>query len=206
MKLDSSKANTIVLASASPRRLALLAQIGLRAIVEPANVVEDTLAHELPSDYVLRLAEAKALKVSACAPEALVIGADTTIADGDRILAKPDNKAHAVEMLTALSGREHLVQTGVAVAHRDTIESLVVTTKVKFQPLDHREIENYVLTGEPEGKAGAYAIQGLGAILIEKIEGSYSNVVGLPLSETAALLKQFGYNVICQCVEPGKES
>lgn len=193
-----TSANTaaIVLASASPRRRELLVQLGVHAAVAPADIDESVRPQEKPSCYVLRLARSKASKIASAYQDSLVIGADTTIAEDDRILGKPDNREHAVEMLTTLAGRTHLVQTGVAVAQGDDIEALVVTTQVKFQALTIREIQDYVATGESVGKAGAYAIQGLGAVLIDKIEGSYSNVVGLPLAETAALLRRFGFSVL----------
>ncbi|MEM7258632.1 MAG: nucleoside triphosphate pyrophosphatase [Pseudomonadota bacterium] len=159
---------TVVLASSSPRRRELLAQVGVSVSVAPADVDESVLPQESPTDYVHRLARDKAKKVVASHPRALVIGADTTIADGVRILGKPDNRQHAIDMLTSLSAREHLVHTGVAVAGGSKVESTVVTTRVVFRSLSANEIEQYVDSHEPFGKAGAYAIQGLGAVLIHQ--------------------------------------
>ncbi len=186
----------VVLASASARRLELLAQLGVSPEVMPADIDESARVDESPKDYVLRLACEKAQVISSSAADSLVIGADTTIDAQGRLLGKPENGAHASEMLSALSGREHFVHTGVAVASADDVQSLVVTTRVEFMSITSQDIEAYVDTGEPFGKAGGYAIQGVGAILIRKIEGSYSNVVGLPLTETAGLMKRFGYCVL----------
>ncbi len=187
---------TVVLASASPRRRELLAQLAVPVEVSPADIDERVLPAEAPSDYVRRLSREKALKVAAGFPDKLVIGADTTIADNEQILGKPESKAHAIEMLSAFAGRQHKVHTGVSVAQHNVVESCVVTTLVEFMSVTRGDIEHYVDSGEPFGKAGGYAIQGIGAVLVKKIEGSYSNVVGLPLAETAALLKRFGYCVL----------
>lgn len=190
----------VVLASASPRRRELLAQIGVPVTVAPADIDESAAPGETPADYVDRLARAKALKVAADHPQALVIGADTTIADGKTILGKPDDRAHAIAILQSLAGREHLVHTAVAIARGSDVTSVVATTRVVFRALTLVEIEQYVDSQEPFGKAGAYAIQGLGAVLVSRIDGSYSNVVGLPLAETYQLLSQYDYRVLSSAV------
>lgn len=187
---------SVVLASASPRRRELLAQLAVPVEVSPADIDESVLPAESPAAYVQRLAREKALKVAASFADKLVIGADTSIADNDLILGKPESKEHAIEMLSTFAGRQHMVHTGVAVSKNDVVESCVVTTLVEFLSVSRQDIEHYVETGEPFGKAGGYAIQGIGAMLVKKIEGSYSNVVGLPLAETATLLKRFGYCVL----------
>ena len=186
----------IVLASASPRRRELLRQIGIDAVVTPADIDEQVHSGEAPMQYVQRLAAEKASKVSNDSLSAVVIGADTTIDLDDEILGKPESELHAMQMLTALSGREHLVHTGVAVVCDGRVDARVVSTRVELVVLTEQDIRHYWQSGEPVGKAGAYAIQGLGAVLVKRISGSYSNVVGLPLSETAAMLKSQGLCVL----------
>lgn len=185
----------IFLASASPRRRELLEQIGIGFEVLQQNVDESILSAEAPRNYVLRLSQIKAaaglelLKTENFRP---VLGADTIVVCADRILGKPENQAHATEMLTFLSGKTHQVFTAVTLSNSVKKESVISTTSVQFRKITAQEIESYWYSGEPAGKAGAYAIQGLGALFVERIEGSYSGVVGLPLFETVGLLAQFG--------------
>lgn len=180
----------MILASASPRRRELLTQIGVIFTVDPANIDETILVDERPEAYVERMAREKALAVAQRYPHEAVLGSDTTVVCAGEILVKPDGADDAVRMLTALSGRSHQVLTAVAVVKDGEARSLVVSTDVHFRELTSAEIEAYVATGEPLDKAGAYGIQGFGAILVADIKGSYSNVVGLPLTETAALLRE----------------
>lgn len=189
----------LLLASRSPRRRALLDQIGIAFEAVGADIDESRLAGETPAALVERLARAKALAGVAAAPDDRpVLGADTAvILDGDA-LGKPDGEAGALEMLARLSGRTHEVLTGVAVARGDAVEARVVATGVTLRPTSHAERSAYWASGEPAGKAGAYAIQGLGALFVERIEGSYSNVVGLPLLETAELLRAFGIDALAR--------
>lgn len=181
------------LASASERRLTLLRQVGLNPEVWPAHVDETRYSGEDAIHYVERMARTKAQ--AGLAPQVdLVLGADTIVVLGEEIMGKPQDAAEATAMLTRLSGNIHRVLTGVAVfRHNDPMgRSLVVETKVRVKELTANEIAAYVATKEPMDKAGAYAIQGLGAFLAAHVEGSYSGVVGLPLFETLALLKSFG--------------
>lgn len=187
----------LVLASASPRRLDLLRQIGLTPdIVDPAAIEETPLRRELPGPHARRLAREKAHAVAARHRGAFVLAADTVVALGRRILPKAETEAEARACLAALSGRRHrvlggicLIRPGGAVAER------LVTTVVRFRRLDSPEIAAYLASGEWHGKAGGYAIQGLAAAFIPFIGGSHSNVVGLALAETAGLLAAAGYPV-----------
>lgn len=182
----------LVLASASPRRLDLLRLAGLDPLVRPADVPEHRIGHEPPAAYVNRLAHAKAAAVPTSDGE-VVVAADTTVVLDGEPLGKPDDAAHAVTMLRSLSGRTHTVTTGVAVRGIDgVVRDDVVTTTVVFARLDEDAIGNYVATREPFGKAGAYAIQGRAAGFVERIDGSWTNVVGLPLVETLRLLRLAG--------------
>jgi septum formation protein len=186
----------LVLASASPRRLDLLAQIGLTpdAIVHP-DVDETPHKGELPRDLALRLAEAKARAGSGIHADCLVLGADTTVAVGRRNLPKAEDEDIARRCLALISGRRHRVHTGVAIAPPGgVLRSRVVTTVVSVKRLTEQEIAAYLASGEWRGKAGGYAIQGRFAALVSSINGSYSNVVGLPLHETAALLAGAGFS------------
>lgn len=180
----------IILASASPRRKELLAQLGLAFECVSADIDESILTNELPQAYVERLAQEKAHAIFQQYPNATVIGSDTSVVIAGEILGKPRDKAHAVEMLTQLSGQQHQVYTGVAVASQEKKVSTVVVTNVEFKSLSPVEIDNYWHTNEPQDKAGAYAIQGLAGQFIKAISGSYSSVVGLPLYETSELLTQ----------------
>ncbi len=182
---------SLVLASASPRRRDLLGQLGLRFTVAAADLDETPRPDEAPEAYVLRLAREKARAVASRFPDTWVLAADTTVVLGRELLGKPRDEAEAREMLTRLSGRTHEVHTGVALAGRAD-EALVVRTRVTFRTLSAGEIAWYVGTGEPRDKAGAYAIQGKGGFLVAAIEGSPTNVIGLPLGETLALLTRAG--------------
>ncbi len=184
-----------VLASASPRRLELLTQIGMPPdIVDAAEIDETPRRDELPRLHAARLAREKAAFVAERHPGALVLGADTVVACGRRTLPKAEDEPTARRCLDMLSGRRHRVMGGVALVLPEgrVLERLVVTI-VTFKRLDRREIEDYIATGEWQGKAGGYAIQGCAAVLVRFLEGSYSNVVGLPLFETNALLVGAGY-------------
>lgn len=185
----------LLLASASPRRQALLKLFGIPFETRVADIDESPRPGEDPTDYVLRLATAKAQAVAARAgPAAFVIGADTTVAVDNKILGKPVDRADAAGMLRQLSGRTHLVHTGVAVVRpgeRDPLAT-AVTTEVDMVELATPEIDWYLDTGEPYDKAGAYALQGAGGIFVRAIRGSASNVVGLPLRELVDLARQAG--------------
>lgn len=182
----------LILASASPRRRELLAQIGVSFTTQSADIDETPKPDEEPGNYVERMAIEKARTVAACNPDKLVLGSDTSVICDGVILGKPADQSQAVEMLMRLSGRSHQVMTAVALVAGERQESVRVTTDVWFRCLGHQECASYWTTGEPADKAGSYGIQGLGAVFVERIEGSYSAVVGLPLSETAILLTEFG--------------
>ena len=185
----------LVLASASPRRLSLLYQIGIAPDdLDPAALDETPLKSELPRDHARRLARAKAEAVAARRPGAFVLAADTVVALGRRILPKAEDEATARRCLELLSGRRHSVLGGVEVIAPDgRAARRLVTTAVKMKRLTAAEIDGYLASGEWHDKAGGYAIQGRAAAFIPAITGSYSNVVGLPLAETAALLTGLGY-------------
>ncbi|HEX8439029.1 Maf family protein [Archangium sp.] len=182
----------LVLASASPRRRELLGQLGLSFEVSAADIDETPHPGESATAYVLRLAQEKARVVAARAPGAWVLAADTTVALGDELFGKPRDAAEAREMLGRLSGRTHEVQTGVALAGPTGEHSTVVRTHVTFRRLSAGEIAWYAGTGEPLDKAGSYAIQGKGGFLVASVEGSPTNVIGLPLGETLELLARAG--------------
>lgn len=183
----------IILASSSPRRKELLEQVGLKFEIFSPDIDESVCIGESADHYVQRLAQQKAQAILAQFPDAIVIAADTILVLDHKIIGKPESKQHAFEIWTALSDRQHDVLSGVCVRSSEcdpnTIQSMVVRTKVYFQKLSQLDMEQYWATGEPIGKAGAYAIQGYAAQFIPRIEGSYSNVVGLPLYETLQLLK-----------------
>lgn len=178
----------IVLASRSPRRSELIQRLGISPHVVPADIDETPLAGETPVAYVERLAREKARVVHAQHLGEVVLGADTTIDVDGRILGQPENETHARTLLRQLSGRTHRVHTGVAVIDAMGERATVVTTLVTFHPVSDESLDWYIETGEWQGKAGAYAVQGLGATLVERVRGSVSNVIGLPLRETAHLL------------------
>jgi septum formation protein len=171
----------VVLASQSPRRAEILRQAGIPFTVRVAAVDETPLDREKPEDYVQRLAAKKALAVD-CGPDETVLAADTTVVIGDEILGKPENAADAHRMLELLSGRRHEVLTGISIRRGDQMIRDWAATAVWFNTMTDGEIADYVAGGEPMDKAGAYAIQGLASRFIEKIEGCYFNVVGLPVA------------------------
>lgn len=185
----------LVLASASPRRLALLAQVAIPPdAVDPADVDETPLPRELPRRHALRLAEGKARAVAVRHPRAFILGADTVVACGRRILPQARDVETARRCLTLLSGRRHRVFGGIAVIAPDgSLATRCVESIVTFRHLDPIELEDYLAARDWEGKAGGYAIQGLAARFVRHLGGSYSNVVGLPLFETVALLAGKGY-------------
>ena len=188
---------SILLASRSPRRRELLAQIGIGFDVIDVEVDEAALRGETPAALAERLAGAKARAGREAAGDGPpVLGADTVVTLDGAILGKPHDRATALAMLARLSGREHEVWSGIAVAGSGEPLSRMVCTRVRMRAITPAEMAAYWDCGEPDGKAGAYAIQGRGAIFVESVEGSYSNVVGLPLYETAQLLQRFGIDVL----------
>lgn len=184
----------IILASNSPRRRELLTQVGLTFTVAPADADESVLPGEAPEAYAVRVALDKARIAAERAGEGIVIAADTIVVIGDSILGKPADVRDAERMLMSLAGKEHRVVTALAVIDSASSRRLtrISVTKVWFRDLTVREIAAYVATGEPMDKAGAYGIQERGALLVERIEGCYSNVVGLPLSLLGEMLREFG--------------
>ena len=182
----------LILASASPRRAELLQQIGLTFEVCAADIDETPQACELPRDYVLRMAKEKALAIAPRFPQAVVIASDTSVVVDGTVLGKPVDEEDASRMLQLLSGRSHQVMTSVCVYSAEYTDLVVNETDVWFKPLSTSEIEAYWRSGEPADKAGAYAIQGLGAMFVERIDGSYSGVMGLPLFDVARMLHDAG--------------
>ncbi|PPE75959.1 septum formation protein Maf [Solimonas fluminis] len=181
------------LASRSPRRQELLKQLGLDFEVLPADIPEEPGPAEAPADYALRMARGKALAAQALAPRPLpVLGADTDVVLDGRILGKPRDRAHALELLAALADREHEVYSAVALAQGARVETRLSVTRVRFGAVSAAAASAYWDSGEPADKAGGYGIQGLGAQFVREIQGSYSGVVGLPLYETVELLGEFG--------------
>ncbi|MDA1299135.1 MAG: Maf family protein [Proteobacteria bacterium] len=191
----------LVLASTSPRRAALLRQLGLHFAVRAPAVNEAHLAGESPVTFVRRLSLAKANSDRlADLRDRIVLAADTVVLLDEKILGKPGDPAAAMEMLAALSGRVHRVMTGVALVRGNEQTNFAVETKVEFRTLSKEEIRKYCVSGEPFDKAGGYGIQGRGAVFVSRIDGSYSNVVGLPLMETAQALTGFGID----CLDVGQ--
>ena len=187
----------LILASASPRRRELLKQIGIRYQVQTADIDESPLPDEDPLALVQRLAQEKAYAVWVKSDKTLpVLGADTLGVLEGQLLVKPDDFASARQMLLSMSGRVHTIYSAVALYHQEACELAVSESKVWFRTLTEAEITAYWQQGEPRDKAGAYAIQGIGAIFAERLEGSYSGVMGLPLFETAQLLKKAGIRVL----------
>ena len=194
MNLTPSCPPKLILASQSPRRRELLQKAGFDFEVVPSLVDENTCDQSAPESLVEQLALAKAQDIAGRFPDAVVLGADTVVVSEGSILGKPDGDRHARDMLEQLSGSWHQVLTGYAIVQGNlgiTVRAAIVT-EVKFKRLTTAEIEWYIKTAEPEDKAGAYAIQGIGALWVEKIRGSYTNVVGLPLCEVAQALMQLG--------------
>lgn len=183
----------LYLASRSPRRQELLRQVGLRFEILPADVPEQPAPGQAPADYAVATALAKAQAARSAAREPLpVLGADTDVAIEGRILGKPSGRDDAVAMLCGLSDRAHEVYSAVAVVADGRAETVLSVTQVSFGPISEQAAQDYWDSGEPADKAGAYAIQGLGAQFVKEIRGSYSGVVGLPLYETLQLLRRFG--------------
>lgn len=195
MKTQPSDEKLLYLASTSPRRAELMQQLGLQFEIVNAPVEEVALPNETPFSYVRRIAIEKALdgfnKVAG--KQIWVVGGDTAVVLDNKVFGKPRNAADAVRMLRLLSGKSHTVLSAVAVVYDGEVFSAVNQTEVVFRTLSEQEIQVYWASGEPDGKAGSYAIQGLGARFIEKINGSYSGVMGLPLFELDQLLSQAGY-------------
>jgi septum formation protein len=187
----------LILASASPRRLDLLARIGVTPdAIAPADIDESVPHGELPREHASRLAREKARAIMATEPTALVLAADTVVAVGRRILPKVEDEATLRFCLRLLSGRRHRVLTGVAlVVPGEAIRERLVVTMIAMKRLSEEEIDFYANHGEWRGKAGGYALQGYGEVYVRHIAGSYSNVVGLPLAETRMLLKSAGYPI-----------
>ena len=186
----------LVLASASPRRADLLRAAGIAFDVLPVDIDERFKPGEKPEHAVARLAETKATVAAASHPDAIVLGADTTVVIRGEVLAKPADAADAERMLRLLSGRTHEVFTGVCVCHKGRRLVHVEPSRVRMAQLGDSEIEWYISTGEPFDKAGGYAVQGLASRFIEGIDGSYSNVVGLPISSVYELLKELGCDIL----------
>ena len=184
----------LILASASPRRAELLQQIGIKFRVEAAAIDESRNVQEQPFDLVTRLAGEKAKSKLPC--NGVVLAADTIVLDDDAILGKPTDRDHAVDMLRRLANRTHRVVTAICLTDNSRTVTDVVSTLVTLRPITQAEAEFYWESGEPLDKAGGFAIQGLGAVFVKDIQGSYSNVVGLPLFETAAMLNSFGIQTL----------
>ncbi len=189
-----STPHPLILASISPRRRYLLEQAGLTFSVIPSTLDESSIPVSTPENHVRILAEAKAMEVAKLYPKSWVIGADTLVCIGDDVLGKPDTSVTARRMLKALSGKTHAVLTGYCICCKaaERTFSETVETKVSFKTLSETEIDWYLSTGEPFDKAGAYAVQGLGSFLVKRIEGSYTNVVGLPVCEVVECLLREG--------------
>ena len=184
----------VVLASSSPRRRQLLNLIGIAHDVRPANIDESPRPREVPRRHAERLAREKASAVATRDPDLVTIGADTVVVINRTVLGKPADGDEAARMLALLSGREHLVITAVAVSRGKKLRSAIEEVRVKFRRLRDDEIRAYIATGEPMDKAGAYGIQGFGATIVERIEGDYFAVMGLPLVRLVGLLRDVGVN------------
>jgi septum formation protein len=193
MLVSDKDKHVLILASGSPRRQELLREAGIAFEVHPAHIVEERAGSEAPRAYACRLAQEKAQAVAAQFPGRFVLGADTIVVAGDQLLEKPRDAADAARMLRLLSGRGHVVLTAVSLASPEGgADTRCATTEVFFRRLREEEIERYVAGGEPMDKAGAYAIQGGAGPWVRRIEGEYSNVVGLPLSLVREILRSRG--------------
>lgn len=196
--LTANNANQqLILASQSPRRSELLAQLGFQFSIQASDIDETVFVDEIAHDYVLRLAKQKAQHVFSSLSVAeqeysVVLGSDTSVVFDGKILGKPDSQEDCIETLSLLSDKQHQVVTAIALAHSAGVTGQVVTTKVTFKKLSKAEIQAYWLTGEPQDKAGSYGIQGIAGQFVKSIDGSYSAVVGLPLYETAQILMDVG--------------
>jgi len=194
--MSTSSLNTspaLILASASPRRQELLVQIGVDFEVRAQDIDESLLSSETPEVYVQRMAVEKAASCLSAFPSAVVLAADTTVVCDGLVLGKPADEADAVAMLSRLSGRRHRVLTAVSLVDSTRQLQALSASEVSFRAISDAEARQYWRTGEPQGKAGAYAIQGMGAVFVSNLQGSYSGVMGLPLYETATLLEEFDY-------------
>jgi len=189
-----------ILASASPRRRELLASIGLTFEVIPSHVPEVRDEHESPEEYVARLSREKAQAIASRYPDEWIIAADTTVLLGEQLLEKPLDDADARRMLATIAGRTHIVYTGVTLQNVSGgwCETRIAESEVRMLPLSSEDIAWYVKTGEPLDKAGAYAVQGIGAMFIDSIHGSYTNVVGLPLANLFQMLRKAGIDPLKQ--------
>jgi septum formation protein len=196
------EAPRLVLASASPRRAELLAQLGLSAETVPAHVDETYLPGEDPEAHARRLARTKAETVALARPGALVIGGDTVVVDGERLLGKPGDEEDAVAVLLSLAGKEHDVLSAVALAGDGETVCGVGRARVRFRAFDAEDARAYAATGEPLDKAGAYGIQGKGAALVDRIEGDYYTVVGFPIVLFLALLEEKGWRYLSGRLHP----
>jgi septum formation protein len=207
----------IYLASASPRRSALLTQIGVAHRVQPVDIDEQHRSGELPRDYVTRLARTKAQTLwerlaltdepaNGSGEKLPVLGSDTTVAIGREILGKPADRADGIRMLTSLSAQTHQVFTAVALRHESGCDVRVSVSEVTFRALDVDEIAAYWESGEPADKAGGYAVQGLAAVFIQQLAGSYSGIMGLPLFETAELLGLIGWHAFDASMNSSNDS
>lgn len=193
--MNDNSTRTLILASSSPRRKALLEQLGIRCEVRPVDIDESVREGETPRGYVERLALEKA-RAARTDDGAVVLGADTAVVVDDDILGKPRDFAHAREMLKRLADREHEVLTAVAVVAGAHEEVVTTTSRVVFGPLTDETIEAYWATGEPADKAGAYAVQGIAGAFVRELHGSVTGVIGLPLYETVELLHRFGIHAL----------
>ncbi|MCL6078195.1 Maf family nucleotide pyrophosphatase [Neisseria meningitidis] len=192
--------NALYLGSNSPRRMEILTQLGYQVVKLPADINETVRQNEDPARYVQRMAEEKnrtALtlfcETNGTMPDFPLITADTCVVSDGIILGKPHSQAEAIEFLNRLSGKQHTVLTAVCIHYRGNAENRVQTNRVVFKPLSSEEISTYVQSGEPMDKAGAYAVQGIGSIFIQSIEGSFSGIMGLPVYETVSMLQDLGY-------------
>lgn len=187
----------IILASESPRRRELMERMGLTFAIRTAEH-DETMDPALPPEKeVARVSRLKAEAVAPlCSPQDVIVAADTIVVLDNLVMGKPHSEAEAAEMLTRLSGREHRVMTGLTVRCGDKTETQTVITSLRFRPLTQEEISAYVATGEPMGKAGAYAVQGLGAMLVEGLTGDYYNVMGLPVCTLTAMLRRCGVKLL----------
>ncbi len=195
---STSTSQKLILASQSPRRRELLAQLGYQFSVQASDIDETEEKAETAHNYVLRLAKQKALHILNLLPEAeqansFVLGSDTSVVFKGKILGKPDNEEDCITTLSLLSNNQHQVLTAIALASKNNVQGEVITTEVVFKTLTKAEISAYWLTGEPQDKAGSYGIQGIAGQFVKTINGSYSAVVGLPLYETAQLLAKAGF-------------
>lgn len=185
----------IILASKSPRRQQLLRQLGVEFTIQTADIDETMFPGRKPKDEVARVSALKARAV-VCAPDDLVISADTIVVADNMILGKPKNEADASKMLRLLSGRSHTVMTGLSVRRGNTVRTEVIQTSVWFRDLTNGEIARYIATREPMDKAGAYGIQGLAGLFVERLDGDYFSVMGLPICRLGEMLRSFGVTIV----------